>query len=67
MARNKYERMDHKDRTVLISDNPDETIICDRVRGRTIRYRGTVPGGKALMVRAYEISNARAESGGYAR
>lgn len=67
MARNKYERVEHKDRTVLISDNPDETVIYDKVRGRTLRYRGQVPGGTALLVHHYEISNARAEAGGYAR
>ena len=67
MARNKYDRVEHKDRTVLISDNPDDTILYDKVRGRTLRYRGSVPGGKELMKQLYEVSNARAEKGGYAR
>lgn len=67
MASNKYERMEHRDRTVLISGNPDETVIRDSVKGRTMRYRGMVPGGTSTMKHLYEISNARAEAGGYAR
>lgn len=49
------------------SENPDEIKIHDAVKGRTLRYRGTVPGGKTLMIRAYEESNRRAVEGGYAR
>lgn len=67
MARNKYERVEHKDRTVLISENPGETVIIDRVRGKTLRFRGMVPGGTETMKHHYRISNARAEAGGYAR